>query len=429
MRSFLRDTLSVGFSNILIILFNLGVSIVTARYLGPEGNGTIAGLLVYPSIFMAIGSLGVRQSTTYILGRKLFSEEQIKRAISQIWFVSSVFSIVICLLLILNFSKSGTNIYWVTFALIPIPFSLFNTYNSGIFLGKNNIKFFNKINWFPPALVFMGTLFLVVLFQWGISGALIAKIIGPLFLFFILLFKNDFIKCFSFNIEVDVLSKLVSLGLIYAFSLLVINLNYKVDVILLDKISNTYELGIYSKGAGIIEYLWQIPMVFSSIVFARSSVAKDSSSFSNQVAQLLRVSLILIGGASVALLLLSKYIILGMYGQEFFESISVLKFLLPGVLILTIYKVMNMDLAGRGKPWISMKAMIPALVINVLLNIILIPKYGADGAAIASTISYSFAGLLFLWFYSKEVKIGIKEILKFKKSDFDPLKRVISKFV
>src|SRR5690606_30071696 len=187
------------------------------------------------------------------------------------------------------------------------------------------------------------------------------------------------------------------------------------------------ELGIYAKGAAITQYLWQIPMLLSTVVFARSAVSKDAKAFSMKVAQLLRVSFIIIGIVSVGLIFFSEWIIVGMYGESFRESTSVLNYLLPGVLILTIFKVMNMDLAGKGKPWVSMQAMIPALVINIVMNIILIPNMGADGAAISSTVSYGIAGLLFLFFYSKAVNLPIKEILKYKKTDFDPILNVLKK--
>src|SRR5690606_27697290 len=101
--------------------------------------------------------------------------------------------------------------------------------------------------------------------------------------------------------------------------------------------------------------------------------------------------------------------------------------LLPGVLLLTIFKVLNMDLAGKGKPWVSMKAMIPALIINTILNVLWIPEHGSIGAATSSTISYSIAAILFLYFYSKETKIPIFSILKYSKSDIDWLRPILLK--
>lgn len=427
MSSFLKDTLRIGLSNIIITAAGLGTSIITARLIGPEGNGIIAALLVYPSLFMSFGSLGIRQSTTYFLGKNIYSEDEIKTAITQIWMLTSIVSIITSYFLIRYLSNSGENITLVLLALLPIPFTLFNTYNSGIFLGKNDIKTFNKINWIPSVIALLGTGLFVALLKLNVPGAMLAAAGAPLFMSVLLLYKNKFLQAFKIQYDWKIIRNMLSLGIVYAISLLVINLNYKMDIILLDELSTPYELGIYSKGSGITQYLWQIPMIFSTIVFARSAVSKDGYKFSLQISQLLRLSFIAIAIGSLVLYLLSDIVIVGIYGEAFRGSISVLNYLLPGILILTIYKVMNMDLAGKGKPWISMKAMIPALFLNIALNILFIPKYGADGAAFSSTISYSIAGLLFMFFYSKEVKIPLKTILTYKRSDFEPISNIIKK--
>lgn len=425
MSSFVSDVMRVATSNILIIGLGLATSIITARAIGPEGNGVIAALLVYPSLFMSIGSLGIRQSTTYFLGKGIYSEPQIKKAITQIWMFTTILSVVISFFLMRYFSKTGDNLLLVVLALLPIPFSLFNTYNSGIFLGKNDIKTFNKINWIPSLVVFLGTMIFVVVIKLDVAGAMMASIGGPVLIAIILLFKNKFIQDFSLDFDWKIISAMLSLGAVYAFSLLIINLNYKADIIILDKLSSPYEMGIYSKGSVITQYLWQIPMLLSTIVFARSAVSKNDRLFSYKVAQLLRVSFLVILVATLFLSVFSAFIITGMYGEAFRGSITVLNYLLPGVVLLTIFKVMNVDLAGKGKPWISMKAMIPALLLNIIFNILWIPQYGANGAAIASTISYAIAGILFLYFYSKETNIPVKEIIAYKKTDFDPIVKIL----
>tara|TARA_B100002049_G_scaffold101937_1_gene75245 strand:- start:9750 stop:11066 length:1317 start_codon:yes stop_codon:yes gene_type:complete len=423
---FIQDFLGVGISNILIIAFNLGASIIVARSLGPDKNGIIAALLVYPSLFMSIGSLGIRQSTAYFLGKGVFQEEEIKQAITQIWLFTSILSIVSSFLLIYYLGNSSTDNLLILIAILPIPFNLFNTYNSGIFLGKNDLKTFNKINWLPAAFTFLLTIIFVVILSWDIAGAMLGLLGGPFVMFFILLGKNKFFKSFTFTFNFNVIFKLLSLGSVYALTLLVINLNYKLDIILLDRLSSPYELGIYSKGANLIQYLWQIPMVLSTIVFARSAIAKDGNIFSLKVAQLLRVSLLVVTSISIFLFLLAYYVITIVYGISFYDSIMVLRILMPGVVLMTIFKVMNMDLAGKGKPWVSMKAMGPALILNLILNVLFIPNNGANGAALASTVSYSLAGLLFLFFYSKETQLSIVEILRFRKNDFTKFKSMLT---
>lgn len=429
MATFLKDLSSVGISKFAIIAFGIGRSIITARWLGPETNGIIAALAVYPSLFMTFGSLGISQSATHFIGKGIFSEQSIKSSIAQIWIFTTFLSVLISYFLIYYFNNSGHDLLLIFLAVVPIPFTLFNTYNSGIFLGKNQIHIYNKINWVPTLIIFLLIILLVVIIPLGIIGAMLAAIAGPIFMFLILLFKNDFIYSFKIKFDWVIIQSLLSLGIIYAFALLIINLNYKADIILLDKLSSPFELGIYAKGVSVTEYLWQIPMLLSTIIFSRSAVAKNGLLFSRKVAQLMRLSIIIIGIGCITLILMSKYVILIMFGIEFIKSTEVLQFLMPGVLLLTIFKVLNMDLAGKGKPWISMKAMIPAVIINIILNFLFIPAYGANGSAISSTISYSMATILFLHFYSKEVQIPIKEILHFSKADFQPIEMAFKKII
>ena len=427
MKAFINDLFRVGISKGLMVSFGLLTSIITARYLGPEKNGLITSLLVYPGLFLSIGSFGIQQSTTFLVGKNLFNESDIKRAVAQIWFISSILSVIICFFLITVFSNSGHNILFVILVLIPVPFSLFNTYNSGFFLGKNQIAVYNKINWVPSLVILLFSMVFLIFYPLDILGYLIALIGGPIFIFVVLIYKNKLLQSLSFNFNWLIIKNLLSLGLTYAVALLVINLNYRFDVIMLDKLSTAHELGIYSKGATLIQFLWQIPMLLSTIVFVRSAVSKNDYTFSLKVAQLLRLSFCLIFVASLILIIFSDFIIITLFGNEFEGSASVLKLLMPGVLLLTIFKVMNMDLAGKGKPSVSLMAMFPGLIINVICNLYLIPVYGANGAAISSTISYTILAVLFLHFYSKAVNIPIKTIITYKKSDFDIFKELLNK--
>lgn len=427
MRSFVKDVVSVGISKIIVILFGLVTSIIIARELGPEKNGVIAALIVFPALFMNVGSLGIRQSTTYYLGKNIFNEKDIKTAITQIWLISTVISIIVCFVLMRNLSKSGSDLMLVLLALIPIPFSLFNTYNSGIFLGKNQIKEFNKINWIPSFLTLLITLAFVVGLRLGIKGYLIALIVGPLFISVFLLFKNKFLDALSLKFKWHIIKPMIRLGCIYAIALMFINLNARLDVILLDRLSTDYETGIYSKGYSVGNYLLQIPWVVNTIVFSRSSSAKDDDLFSLKVAQLLRITFIAIFCVASMLFLFSDIIIVSMFGEDFKGSSIVLQYLLLGVLFLSLFKILNQDLAGKGKPWVSMKAMVPGLLINIILNCLLIPSHGAVGASIASTISYTIGILLFFHFYSKETNISIATLIKYQRSDFQPIVQLLKK--
>lgn len=425
MRDFVRDVLSVARSKGAVVASALLKGVILARWLGPEQVGLLAALMVYPSLLMSVGSLGLQQVTAYLLGGGHYGEQALKRAIAQTWFLSSAVSLGASYLLLRYVGSSGESLLLVLLAIAPIPFSLFNRYNGGLFLGRNNIGGYNRINWIPAVVTFVATAILVIFLDWGLTGALVAAIAGPFSMSILLTVRHDFLQSFSLSFDWELIQRMLALGSVYAVSLMVINLNYRIDVILLDRLSTDFELGIYSRAVLPIEYLWEIPMLLSTIIFARSATAKDGARFSRNVHRLLRVSFVAIGVASVMLALLANQVVTVLFGEAFLASGAVLVALAPGVVLLTIFKVLNMDLAGKGKPWVAMKAMVPALIVNIAMNVFLIPLYGAWGAAISTTVSYSLAAVLFLLFYARTIQVPVADIVRFQRADFEGLKKLV----
>jgi Na+-driven multidrug efflux pump len=70
-----------------------------------------------------------------------------------------------------------------------------------------------------------------------------------------------------------------------------------------------------------------------------------------------------------------------------------------------------------GKPHYAAYIFAPALVINIGLNYLWIPKYGGVGAAWASNVSYTVGTIGYWIIYSRILKVDYLEIFKFKKSD------------
>jgi O-antigen/teichoic acid export membrane protein len=103
-------------------------------------------------------------------------------------------------------------------------------------------------------------------------------------------------------------------------------------------------------------------------------------------------------GGSVALLwvALGWPILRIFFGSEFLSAYPPLVVLLPGLLALGLQRVCGAAILREGKP--ARMALIYAvgLMVNVGLNLILIPMLGIVGAALSSSVSYSLGALLFL---------------------------------
>lgn len=426
-RSFVKDLFAVLTSKGISIVLGLCSAMLTARYLGPEGNGIIAALMVYPNLFMSVGALGIQHSTTYFVGQKKHSIDEIYGSVLAIWTVTNLFCMCVSFLLIQYFTHQTYPGLLIFLAIIGIPFTLYTNYSSGIFLGLQKIKEFNRINWIPVAINFLCTIILVAGFKMGITGSMIGTFSGALIMSFLVASRISKFVSLKPLFNKARIKEMLGLGLAYAVALLVININYYGDVVILERFSTASEIGLYSKGVFIAQFLWEIPMLMSSLIFSRSAASKEKMDFSLKACRLLRFAGIVMLVACLALCVLAPLVIYFLYGKHFEGSIMVLRLLLPGVFFLTIFKVLYMDMAGRGKPWLSMKAMIPSAVLNIILNIVWDPIYGANGAALASTISYVFGAFLFLWIYSKDTGIAIKDILSFTSEDKELVKFYLSK--
>ena len=98
--------------------------------------------------------------------------------------------------------------------------------------------------------------------------------------------------------------------------------------------------------------------------------------------------------------------------------------LLPGVIAISLGKVLCSYLGGIGKPVFATYASLAALIVNIGLNVLLIPKWGIAGAALATSISYSLDTVIIFIVFSKLAKIKPIDILVVKLEDIKSYLRI-----
>lgn len=404
-----------------IVGFITGIAI--ARILGPHGKGIFTSLILIPGIICTIGELGTRQATMFFLGRKIFNETQIVNTSVFLILFLSIPLVAICFLLFNTYYAGDFSIEVQLIILLYIPITLMIKVFTGIFLGEGKIGVFNRVNWIPALVNLILVLFLAGLLNMSILGLAISLIFSQsvILIYGLVLISREHKFNFSF-FSIKIAKALFLKGIIFALALFAIQLNYRIDVIILRKMVSYSEIGLYSIGISLAEIFWQIPTAISIVIMSKSATSQSE----NQkyiVAKTLRVSfLIMIIVCSIAFILV-PYFIQYVYGEEFMKSVMVNRILLIGVIIFTFFKILNGRLAGMGKPQYTFIAFIPCIILKVALNFILVPKYGINGAAWSSNISYVLASILILIIFSKVEKIKIAEVLKFRKSDFFEIKR------
>ncbi|WP_157663860.1 flippase [Sutcliffiella horikoshii] len=412
-------------TRVIVLFGSFIVSIILARLLGPEGKGIITAIFVLPNLLISIADLGIKQSTAYYIGKKIYRVEEMLPSIIILWIVSSGISILIGISYFLTGPDKlyGWNLLLIV--LLTIPLNLLNQYLSGILLGKEKIGVFNTKIIISFVINFLGVLILVWWFKMGVLGAVIVQIFISLCTIIYILWHVKKLINFRTIVKRKITNLIVKRGFSFALALFIISLNYRIDIIFLERLTSSAEVGVYSIGVSISELIWQLPAAIGLVIFSKNVNAKTDEIAYLRAIKLLRISLPFLILGSLMIWLLAPQIINLLFGKEFSAASEVIRLLLPGVLSIVIVKILHPDLAARGYPLFALKILIFPLITNVILNLILIPSLGIEGAAIASTISYLIGGFLFAWVYARKESISLRDVLIINKNDIKLLSSYI----
>jgi len=191
------------------------------------------------------------------------------------------------------------------------------------------------------------------------------------------------------------------------FSGLAIMIYARIDQIMLAQLVGERELGLYSAALRLSEVWYAIP----TIVVASASpalIASYARSSEQYYARLQRLFNNLVGLAylvAIPMSLLSSILILWLYGPEYAGAGT--------VLMVHVWTALFVFLGVGLTPWVINEGMTKfyllqttaGAVTNTLLNLLLIPKFGAVGASIATLASQAVAAYLMLCTTSKTRKI------------------------
>ena len=412
---------------ILRLFTGFACTMLLARYLKPEGMGVVATFTAIPLMLSSLAELGIRQSIAYSVGQEKYNINEISRATSFLWLITSCLSMVVVLIV---YYFQGMYDHGVGICLIGalfVPITLILRYANGMGLGKQWIGRINVAEGFNAIGRLTLILLFVVLLRLYVTGALLMEVVvvllpGAMMLYWL---KSDLGLKFTPKWNPNLSKSLILHGFKYALALFVMSLNYRINILILQRFVSDSEIGYFSVGIRLAELIWLIPASVGMVIFSHSTASADPHEFSLKTIQVLKINLYLCSIGAIVFGVLCPFFIGFLFGKEYLPSVPIIRMMLPGIVAMVIFKILNADLAGKGKPLFALKAFIFALIINVILNLILVPYYGAFGSAVASTISYCFGAVLYIIQYSIVVGLDVKDIVWNPKADFGLLKILV----
>lgn len=416
---------------IILFIFSFVTGVIISRTLGPSGKGIYSIATMIPAMAALLINLGLNSSNIYYIGKKTYPTGTI---IGNTFFFALFAGTLLSAILLcfsgklsLLFLKDANPVYlYLTLPSITLILLFSNIYN--IFIAHRDMI---KLAIHNVSQVLIYFLIIVLLFFFNgvtvqniifafLAGYTVSTVVGVYFIFK----SNYFLKL---SIDLQVFYEMIKFGFKQHLGAIFQIFNYQLDMFIIAVMLNSTQVGLYSIAVLIGGVIWYIPNSLSQILFSKT--AASSSNTANDFTPLVCRNVTFL----VFLIVSFVFFIAGplipfIFTDKFNPSIIALRLLLPGIFFLSISKVLASDIVGRGFPHYASYASFISLLFTITLDLVLIPIYGINGAAVASSIAYFVHALVTLYYFNKITKISLKEVFLIKLADFSYYKNIFSRF-
>lgn len=399
-------------SRLFVFGLSLVAGVILARALGPYGRGVYALALVAPSAVTLIANLGISQALTYHLARKTYRVEQlIGQAIALAVILGGIATLLLVAVMAVagKWILPGVALNLVVIAAASIPLALFFYFSLSFVQGLENFIGFNLLYvvnaaalvlLFLPLFLARGNVTLAVT-AWSLSWIPTAAV--GLFLLS---------RAGRLNIRLDrqVSKVLLRFGIVGYLGFMTNYLNFRLDTFLVNIFANPTQVGFYAVAVGLAEIIWYVSSAAATVLAPRvaSAEAATSEITTGRVSRVVFATSFL---GALALAVVAPFLIRILFGSAFSPSVIAVWLLLPGIVTLSVARVLSSYLLGRNRLKVDFFASLAGLAMTLVLDLTLIPRYGFVGAAIASSVAYTTTMLVNMTWVVRHSKLTVRALI------------------
>lgn len=402
----------------LMLVIGFFHTAICARYLGPELKGLSAYITGVVTVWCIIITCGMHEAYPFFR-KKNHTEDFCKK------YMNNIITLYVFLLLV----SVGISIFFVKVSfevvvcIILTPLYAYQVIVSYVSL----IEMPNLRNKSMTVICIIDLIFTVIIFLftksnlfWAVLILVFSNLFQAIYFTAILKIKYD-IK----DVSIKYILELSKFGFLPMIALLLTSLNYRLDIIMLRWFDNVNlaEIGIYSVAITLAEKALLIPNAVKEILLSKLTKEKGVNEVVKTMKLCFPISLLI----ALLIFCVGKFVIVILYGIEFQNAYGLTVISLVGVSFTIYLKMISTYNVVHGKQKTNLKLLIICNLINFLLNLSFIPKFGVYGAAYASTISYFICGIMFLIQFTKCNNISLKNVIIIEKEDIVSIKSKIFK--
>lgn len=364
--------------------------ILTARWLGPEGRGQAVVLITWVNLFSSVGYLSLGQVCIHRAGQDR-DLEWLGEAVASLLVMTIIATLIGWLVAagMWTFSSSpvlGTTDAWLlVLAFAGLPFLIWEQYNSALLtlIGRLSIYNVNQLVARSTTLLLLALLILGL--GWGVRGFLVATLAGQIIVAGagarVLAGRVGWRVRTSFA----AVARMVVTGSKLHLNAIGVLLFSSADILMIQFFCGSAEAGIFQFANQIFLALLIVPQ--AAVLVLNGKVASlDPKLFWREHKRMIGLVVALMTLAAIGVAAVAGWIVPIIATKAFAQSVPILRIFCLGAIAATLNTMMGLQWIVQGRFLTAALLTLATGVGNCLLNLILIPRYGAMGAACATVI-------------------------------------------
>jgi O-antigen/teichoic acid export membrane protein len=383
---------------LLMLANSVVASIIVARWLGADGLGALAVINVTVAIALQLGSAGLPSANTYFIARA-------SRLLGPAWANALIFALAgggalaVCVIAVAALRPTlfgHVPLELIAIAAASIPFQLVTLLGLNIFLGLGRIARFNLLDALAQSLTLVNAVAALVLLGAGLwtlvsfntaAGVLVSLLmvwmIGRL-----IKERHDYDPV---RPDAQLFKRMTRYGIKFHVSVVAAMLLFRADLLIVNHFRGEVEAGVYAVASQVAMMLMLLPGVVATLLMPRAASQSDASGqFTMRATRHTAFVMLIICLATVP----ASFALPVLYGAPFADAAIQLLILLPGVYLIGVESVLVQHFNSTGLPAAIPLFWLATLAVNVVLNLALVPTFGARAAAATSTLSYAMIFVL-----------------------------------
>jgi len=201
---------------------------------------------------------------------------------------------------------------------------------------------------------------------------------------------------------------------------------YRIDYFFVERYCTAEQLGNYIQVSKLVHLFFVLPTILASAVFPITAGGRKEEAIDKLLTLLSRSIFLLYVFTCLVLALTGQWLFPFVFGDSFADMYQTFLWLIPGILSLSGIFTLTAYFAGKNRIKLNIIGSVYALMIIVTGDLLFIPQYGIQAAAIVSSAGYMAYQVYIIVVFKKEYKISVADFFIFRLSDWGQIKKTIT---